>query len=181
MDYTVQVPPSFQVRVETGSGEVAASNLTGGLSVQVGSGDVRLDDLAGAVDVRSRSGRVEAHGLRSDAVTMDVEYGDVEAELASVPAVVMVRSEHGDVDVAVPGSERYRLDVGTPEGTTEVGVMIDATSTHLVTATSTTGDVRVRPSMQGPWRVPVPPDAPRPLAPPVPPVPGVDRPFPPGS
>jgi putative adhesin len=177
VDYTVQVPPSFQVRVETGSGEVTASNLTGGMSVQVGSGDVRLDDLAGPLDVHSRSGRVEAHGLRSDAVTVDAEYGDVEAELAGVPTEVRVRSQHGDVDVAVPGSERYRLDVGTPDGSTEVGVMIDATSSHLVTATSSSGDVRVRPSVQGPWRFPVPPDAPRPPEIPVPP----DVPRPPGS
>lgn len=168
VDYLVQVPPAFAIRVRAESGQVSASDLTGRLEVVVDSGDIRLDDLSGPLELHSGSGVVEAHGLRSSTVRVDSDAGDVDMELVAVPDVVEVRSGSGDLGIVVPGTGQYRLAVDSGDGSTAVGVAMDDTSTHSISASTGHGDVTVLPTGRAPKLVPFE-DGPRPPDAPVPP------------
>jgi hypothetical protein len=185
VDFTIQVPASFDVRVLLGGGQVTASDLSGALDVRATSGDVALDNLSGPVSVRSQAGTVTARELRSDTVDVFADAGDVSVLLVGVPSSVQARSTRGDVDIAVPATESYRIDTAVPRGSTEIGVADDAGSTHAITASSDLGDVTIWPIVRGPRFVPDAPDPdqifPRdeyfpPLPRPVPVFPGGDEP-----
>jgi hypothetical protein len=160
VDFTVQVPASFEVQVQSGAGQVAATDLSGALTVRSTAGDVRLDDVSGAVSVVSGAGQVEANGLRGDTVDVVAGAGDVRVGMSTVPTSMRVRSDRGDVDIAVPATEEYRIDA-TAAGSTELAVAEDPTSAHSITASSGIGDVRIWPALRGPRIFPAPPVPPR--------------------
>jgi hypothetical protein len=160
VDFTVQVPASFDVDVTVGAGSVTASDLAGQIWVGHLSGDVRLDDLSGPVSVTGDEGRVEANGLRSATVDVSNGSGDVQVEMAAVPTSMRVYSEQGDVQIAVPGTEEYRIEAAAA-GSTQIGVADDAMAPHSIRATSRSGDVVIWPALRGGPRIkpikPIPP------------------------
>jgi hypothetical protein len=160
VDFTVQVPASFEVQVESGAGEIDATDLSGALTVRSTAGDVRLDDVSGPVSVVSGAGQVEANGLRGDTVDVVAGAGDVTVGMSSVPTAMRVRSDRGDVDIAVPATEEYRIDA-TAAGSTELAVAEDPAAPHSITASSGIGDVRIWPALRGPRIFPAPPVPPQ--------------------
>jgi hypothetical protein len=175
VDYTIEVPRSFAIRVEGGGGDLIARDLTGSMSVDRHWGETTLVDVAGPVTVRSQTGGVEAIGLRSDTVRVDTDSGDVQLELASAPSDTRVTSGYGDIDIIVPGDERYRVSADTPHGDTGLTVRTDPNSEHSIAAVSQAGDVDVRQVGDRSVRVPFPlrpdPDVRRGPEPPEPPDP----------
>ncbi|MCO1655908.1 DUF4097 family beta strand repeat-containing protein [Pseudonocardia humida] len=179
VDYEIEVPRDFAVRVEVGSGDVAAHGLSGALALTARSGDTFLSDLSGPLTVRGDSGDVNAVQIDSDAVVVERTDGNIFLDMDTAPSDVRLWSERGDVVVGVPGAERYRVDSWAIDGETRIGVRTDASSAHAITATSGGGDVLVRTSypFPGPLVLPDPrgdgpaPVPPRPPDPPVPPEP----------
>lgn len=185
VDYTVQVPRSFTVRIEVGSGQVQALGLTGGITVDVQQGSVDLRELSGPVDVRAQSGDVEAVGLSSPTVTVESQWGGIRLDLRTPPGAVRTRTDRGSVDIRLPASTTYRVDATSDDGSARIAVTHDPSSPYAVTAGTGTGDVRIGPRASGPFgpfgpdgpfdpddpggpnavpvppRPPVPPDAPQ--------------------
>ncbi|WP_214406476.1 DUF4097 family beta strand repeat-containing protein [Pseudonocardia lacus] len=182
VDYAIEVPRDFAVRLELGSGDAAVHGLRGGLTLTTGTGDVQLTALSGPLTVRGDVGDVHATGIDSDAVTVRRTSGNVVVDLQTAPGAAQVRTEHGDVVLGLPGTERYRVESWALGGSTRVGVRTDASSAHAVTATSGGGDVLVRTSFPGsvvgPYgRVMLDGDGPQPVVLPRPP----DAPLPPDA
>lgn len=171
VDYTVQVPRTWTVSVEVGSGQVRARGLAGGVTVDVEQGAVDLRELSGPVDVRSQSGEVRADGLSSPMVTVDSEFGDVSLYLRTPPDAVRVRTDHGSVDIQVPGTTTYRVSADAGQGVEWVGIRNDPSSQHSVVATTDTGHIQIETQPRGPLAVPIPPVPPKPPVPPSPPDP----------
>jgi putative adhesin len=175
VDYTIEVPAAFEVRVQDGGGDVIAEGLTGPLSVDRHYGDTRLVDVSGPVSVRSGNGDIDAFALLSPAVRLDTGGGDVELDMVAAPTSADVRTGYGDLTITVPGDQPYRVSADAQLGEELLGIAVDPSSTHAITAHSGGGDVRILQSLTGPQRVPLPPQAPRdrpvPPAPPAPPVP----------
>jgi hypothetical protein len=168
VDYTVQVPPAYAVRVQVGSGQVSARGLTGGVTVDVEHGSVALHDLAGPVDVRSDSGEVRAIGLSSPMVAVDTSSGDVQLYLRTPPDAVQARTDHGSVDIRLPGTTTYRVSADAGDGIEWIGVRNDPASPHAVVATTGTGHIQIGTRPDAPVVVPVPPKPPVPPAAPAP-------------
>jgi hypothetical protein len=171
VEYTIEVPPSFAVRVAAEAGDVEVRGLTGPLTVDSGSGDLHLLDLSGHLDVRTVAGEVEARRLRSGTVQLDTGFGDVRLELLTAPDSVRVRSEYGEVDITVPEAVPYRVQVDAGSGEQRISVPTDPTSARSITASSGAGDVSVQALFGDAPDAPLPPAPPEPPRPPVPPVP----------
>ncbi len=66
VDYTIEVPRSFQVSAETASGEVRVSNLEGSAQVTATSGDVSIRAVGGNSSARLTSGDLEVVEVDGD-------------------------------------------------------------------------------------------------------------------
>lgn len=146
VDYTIQVPPSFTVRVENGS-DVTARGLTGPLTIVTG-GDVDLLDVSGPLDLHSMYGDVHAARVRSASITA-VGSADVRVAMIAPPGSARLSSTGGDVDVVVPEGQAYQVFAGTVLGERVVRVPSDPTSSRVITADAEWGDVSIRPGPPG--------------------------------
>ncbi|TQM14067.1 DUF4097 family beta strand repeat-containing protein [Pseudonocardia kunmingensis] len=146
VQYVVEVPPAFEVRVEGVAGDVTASRLTGSVTIDRRVGDIAVFDMAGPVDLGTSTGEITAEGLRSEVVRAVSDTGDVRLELLAAPRSLDARSETGEIDLAVPGDVGYRVDARTRSGDERVLVPVDPASPRIIRAEGSSGDVSLRPS-----------------------------------
>ncbi len=144
--YLLEVPPAFEVHVGGAAGDVTASRLTGPVTVERMAGDIAVFDMSGPLDLSSATGEITADGLRSEVVRAVSHTGDLRLELLAAPRSLDVRSDAGEIDLAVPGDVTYRVDARTAAGEERVLVPADQASPRLIRAESVTGDVSLRPS-----------------------------------
>ena len=135
VSFVIRVPSRAHVTVETASGDVTITSVSGPSRVDSSSGDVTLKDIGGAVHIHSSSGGVSLDGIRSslDAYTSsgdidarrlagDVNLvassGSVDAEFSSFDAVHIVRMESssGDLSLTVPRGVGFKVDATTRSG-----------------------------------------------------------------
>jgi hypothetical protein len=144
--WTVAVPASVGVAVDSGSGRVRVQDLAGPVTVDAVS-DVSLSGLGGTVAVRSVYGDVTGAGLRSESLTVATGSGDVDMALAAVPRSVSVTaSDQGDLSLAVPGTGAYRIDADHGRfGGERITVAEDPTAPSVLHASTSGGEVVIRP------------------------------------
>ncbi len=125
---------SYDVRVPTGT------LVT--ISEDVGNVDVR--GVSGDVDVSDQTGNITGRELRAQQVKLRVETGQLDAGFSSAPRSLDARVNIGNVTVTVPKGESYAVQAAAGIGDVHVGVDRDATSSHSLWATTSTGDVRIK-------------------------------------
>jgi hypothetical protein len=117
VELTVEVPHGATVSIETQSGDINASDLSGAKSFRTASGEVVLKRLAGAVEVETVSGELEIEG--------------------GAPIELKGRTVSGDVDVQVPVIRA--LDLGTTSG--DMGIDADLRGEGPFALRTISGDV----------------------------------------
>jgi len=125
IDYELAVPRGVAVTIDTTSGDLATSGLTGPQSVTSVSGTVSLADVQGT-DTTAKS-----------------TSGDVEVRLLTPPTRLAVESVSGDVTVLVPGGGPYRVIGDTLTGDAEIGVPTDPSASATISVNTTSGDISV--------------------------------------
>jgi hypothetical protein len=78
IDYEVTVPAGAALRINTLSGDIDLSGLSGTIAAKTVSGDLLLSALAGAVAVRTVSGDVKLNNLSGNAIEAKSVSGDVD-------------------------------------------------------------------------------------------------------
>lgn len=145
----VRVPMSLATRVDSGSGDVQASQLAA-LDFTSGSGDLAADHIGGALalqvgsaDVRARQvGSVELHDTGSGDINVDGVTGDVVAG-RSGSGDLTFRNVQGRVKVGSAGSGDVTLErIGR-------GVEVGRTGSGDVNANGVGGDLLVRSTGSG--------------------------------
>ncbi|TDN40483.1 hypothetical protein E4631_10840 [Hymenobacter sp. UV11] len=96
IDYEVTVPAGAALRINTLSGDIDLSGLSGTIAAKTVSGDLLLSALAGAVTVRSVSGDVKLNNLSGNAIE--------------------AKSVSGNVDLTWPPAQAARLSLHTVTG-----------------------------------------------------------------
>ncbi len=125
--YTVTVPPGTAVAVDTSTGSVEASGLTGDL------------------EVTTSTGSIELLGLRSARVAAQASTGSVELGFAAPPQDVRAETSTGSVEIVVPADgTAYAVQSSTSVGSSEVSVPVDSSSSRRIDARASTGSVEVR-------------------------------------
>jgi DUF4097 and DUF4098 domain-containing protein YvlB len=117
IDLSVEVPHGATVMIETQSGDISASDLSGVKSFRTASGEVVLKRLAGPVEVETVSGDLEIEG--------------------QAPIDLKARTVSGDVDIQVPVLRR--LDLGTTSG--DMGIDGDLRGDGPFAVRTISGDV----------------------------------------
>lgn len=144
VDYRVRIPAGVAVTAHTFAGGITAREVTGDLDLTATAGGIELTGTRGALRLRVDSGAVRTRALRSPTVSLLGDSGDVELRFADVPRVLRVETRTGDISVEVPGNDPYAVVAETDSGTRAVDVTRDTTAPRSVTATTRSGDIRLR-------------------------------------
>ncbi len=130
------------IDVESGSGNVTATDTGGGVRLDVASGDLTVDGASGAVDIETKSGDLKATRLTGgQQVQAKAASGDIELDL-DAPAPVTADGKSGSITLQVPEGS-YNVDADTRSGDTDVQVASSPDGTHLLKLDTASGDVEV--------------------------------------
>lgn len=119
VDLMVEVPHGANVSIETQSGDIDATDLSGAKSFRTASGEVVLQRLSGAVEVETVSGDLEIEG--------------------PAPLDLRGRTVSGDVDLRVPLLRR--LDFNTTSGDMDLDAELKGEGPFALKTIS--GDVQI--------------------------------------
>ncbi len=102
VDYTIEVPHSFDVSAATTSGEVRVSNLQGGADVQATSGDVSIRAVGGNSSARLTSGDLEVVDVAGD-LSVSATSGSVVVD--NIKGMLQIEGTSGDFRAARIGKD----------------------------------------------------------------------------
>jgi hypothetical protein len=106
-------------------------------------GAVKLDGLAGNLRVTTEAGAVEGRGLTSDQVIIQTEAGAATLEFVEAPTLSRITTTLGGVNLRLPGTSAYAVDVRTDVGASSVEVDRDPASAHQITVHTEVGGVKI--------------------------------------
>jgi len=141
---TVSIPPQATVVASSQSGNVTASGLANA-SLESDSGDVRASGLSGNVMLQTHSGNVVATGLSASSVTADDDSGTVSLAFVATPQSVDVQDSSGDVSVRVPDVP-YHVTAHSDSGGVSIAVPTDPASANVINVSVASGDVHIDPA-----------------------------------
>jgi putative adhesin len=126
LNATLDVPSHTAVDLNTGGGNVTASDLGGALKFGTGGGDV------------------DGSGLFSPHVTTDSGGGNVTLVFTTVPDYVKVDSSGGDITIVVPrGTASYDIKSNASGGDYHASVPFNNASPHTIQVASGGGNINV--------------------------------------
>jgi hypothetical protein len=108
-------------------------------------GAVDVEGLAGVMHISTEASAVEGRALTSDEVTVRTEAGATSLEFAEAPGLVRTTTSLGAVELRVPRTEAYAVDVHAGVGGGSVRVNKDPASAHRIEVRSEVGTVSVEP------------------------------------
>lgn len=111
------VEAELDLEVEDGDVEIERS-VFGRARIRIEDGDLVLAESSGDLDVQSEDGDLRLSGLRAGALDVTTSDGDVVADLLPAAAApqVTLRTEDGDVVLAVAPEISARFDISTRDG-----------------------------------------------------------------
>jgi DUF4097 and DUF4098 domain-containing protein YvlB len=86
---------------------------------------------------------VHASGLASAEADVATDTGDIELRFSRPPSRVQVATSTGDVSIAVPTGDAYRVQTSTDTGSTNVRIQRDVAASRTIIARTDTGNVDV--------------------------------------
>ncbi|MEC5184791.1 DUF4097 and DUF4098 domain-containing protein YvlB [Cryobacterium sp. MP_3.1] len=142
---TVQLPTALPVTAAGENGRIAASGLTGRVTLTTTNGGIETDGTVGPVDLQSTNGDIRVTDAVSKSVAAATTNGSVSLQFVDAPESVEAGSTNGEIIVRVPvGGVTYRVTAQTTNGTvTDDTVPTDSTSRRSITARTTNGSITV--------------------------------------
>ncbi len=112
-DIAVQIPRQTQVvKVETRSGSLGFTSISGSITGVTGAGGVKLDDISGPVTIKSGGGVIEAGNVGSD---LYLQSGGGNVSVERVNGRVIVKTGGGRVHVGTSGGTSVETGAGNIE------------------------------------------------------------------
>jgi hypothetical protein len=142
--YILRVPPDVAIDARTVASKINVHDLSGDLRLSESSGDVNVTNTTGRLWVQTTSGDITGAGLRCGQVEVQATSGDIDLGFAAAPQQLTARTGTGDVDIAVPGDDTYRVVIETSAGDTEIKVRQDPGAAHAIGVQTSRGDVHIR-------------------------------------
>lgn len=132
ISYTLVVPPSSNLRLQTGSGSQEVSGVDGTIDISTGSGSVAVSDAGSGVHVTTGSGSIKADGVGaafsastgSGSIRATGLHGSISAKTGS-GSVELEQTGEGIVEVSSSsGSVRVRGVRGAARASTSSGSLL---------------------------------------------------------
>ncbi|MFC0848460.1 DUF4097 family beta strand repeat-containing protein [Streptomyces noboritoensis] len=134
------VPAGVALKVNSGSGTVRVSGLTGPVDVDGGSGSVKLYGVRGPIDASVGSGSFSGAAIGSTEAEVHSSSGHAELEFVTPPRRVTASTGSGSVDLRVPAGSHYRVEGTKGSGTRDIEDSLpDPASDRLIKVSSGSG------------------------------------------
>ena len=144
-EITVSVPPEATLVASSQSGDVTASGFANA-SLESDSGNVRGSELSGNVMLQTHSGDIVATGLSASSVTANDDSGTVSLAFVATPQSVDVHDSSGTVTVLVPDVP-YHVIARSDSGDVSIAVPTDPASANVINVAVASGDVHIGPAV----------------------------------
>lgn len=142
--YSILVPPLVETVIVSDGGKVDLNGTQGTMSVKTSGGEINADKTFGDLDFTTDNGNVKGSDLSSLRTKAKTKGGKIELTLAVAPTNLEVRSSDGNVFVQVPDENTaYKVDAGSTNNESSIGLNNDTGSPRLITARSDNGKVKL--------------------------------------
>ncbi|MFD9487885.1 DUF4097 family beta strand repeat-containing protein [Streptomyces sp. NPDC059991] len=144
VELDLTVPAGVALKVNSGSGTVRVSGLTGPVDVDGGSGSVKLYGVRGPINASVGSGSFSGAAIGSTVAEVHSGSGHAELEFVTPPREVTASAGSGSVDLFVPPGSRYRVEGTKGSGARDIKDSLrDPASDRLITVSSGSGAATV--------------------------------------
>lgn len=123
--YNVLVPPRMAVSLREDSGQATLVGLSGPISITASSADTT------------------AQSLRTDDFTASIISGTLDATFASAPTRIAVTVTSAQANLRLPDTTAYAVQQHAVSADIQIAVPQSATSTHVIQATATSGEINL--------------------------------------
>jgi hypothetical protein len=118
IDYEITAPRTSQVKAFTGSGDIKASGVLA-TKLETGSGEIEANNLSGDISLQTGSGDIKVEFAKSGMVTAGTGSGSI--HLQNVQGGLKAETGSGDIKITGQPSESWKLETGSGSIDMEVG------------------------------------------------------------
>jgi hypothetical protein len=111
IDYDITTPKSTHLKAESGSGDLKAVSMSGGVRLETGSGSVNGDDLGGDGYLQTGSGDIRVNFSNGGNVTAGAGSGSI--RLTGVKGSLKAETGSGDISVAGQPIDGWKIEAGS--------------------------------------------------------------------
>jgi DUF4097 and DUF4098 domain-containing protein YvlB len=111
IDYDVTTPKGTHLKAESGSGDLKAVSMNGGVRLETGSGSVNGDDLGGDGYLQTGSGDIRVNFSNGGNVTAGAGSGSI--RLTGVKGSLKAETGSGDISVAGQPIDGWKIEAGS--------------------------------------------------------------------
>jgi hypothetical protein len=111
IDYDITAPKNTHLKAESGSGDLKAVSMNGGVRLETGSGSVNGDDLGGDGYLQTGSGDIRVNFSNGGNVTAGAGSGSI--RLTGVKGSLKAETGSGDISVAGQPTEGWKIEAGS--------------------------------------------------------------------
>jgi hypothetical protein len=145
-DLHLSLPGDEALRAELGDGNLDVEGLRANLRLSDSSGDITVGRVSGTLALSDSSGNISGARLESATVTASDSSGDIKLQFDEAPDKVVVHDASGNITVAVPGDDAYRVIAETASGSKNVDVPTNPSSQKSIDVYDDSGNVDVVPT-----------------------------------
>jgi DUF4097 and DUF4098 domain-containing protein YvlB len=111
IDYDISSPKSTHLKAESGSGDLKAVSMNGGIRLETGSGSINGDDLGGEGYLQTGSGDIRVNFSNGGNVTAGAGSGSI--RLTGVKGSLKAETGSGDISIAGQPTEGWKIEAGS--------------------------------------------------------------------
>lgn len=115
VDYDILAPAAIPVELETASGTINVSGLSGGATVKTVSGAIHLTNVKGGAQVSSSSGKIDIRDCPEISELVN-ESGEVSFQASTIDKDVTIETISGNINVKLKRSVKARIVARTESG-----------------------------------------------------------------
>jgi hypothetical protein len=141
---SIEATGAESASLTSGGGPIAAHAINGTLTADTNGGSLLIGDLAGPLTADTGGGPVEASGLASTTAKVNTDGGSAWLGFTSEPLSVQLITAGGDGVLVLPGGP-YLVNADSAGGPQTVTVPVSPTSGHVITISTSDGQLQVKP------------------------------------
>jgi hypothetical protein len=111
IDYDITTPKNTHLKAESGSGDLKAVSMNGGVRLETGSGSVNGDDLGGDGYLQTGSGDIRVNFSNGGNVTAGAGSGSI--RLTGVKGSLKAETGSGDISIAGQPVDGWKIEAGS--------------------------------------------------------------------
>jgi putative adhesin len=111
IDYEITAPRSTHLKAESGSGDLKAASMNGGVRLETGSGSINGDDLGGEGYLQTGSGDIRVNFSNGGSVTAGAGSGSI--RLTGVKGSLKAETGSGDISIAGQPTDSWKIEAGS--------------------------------------------------------------------